>query len=287
MRICRFTLADDVDTPRLGWVAPGDAIRDVTPACEALPSLRWPLPPGDQLIAHLTELGPRIEELAKDAPEYARDEVSLLSPVANPGKFICGAGNWKHFGAPFGMMGFMGKVTSALAGEEAGVEISWPDRITVHEPELGFVIGRAGRNIAEEDALDYIAGYTCAFDTTLKPEREDWAFCKSFDTYGTLGPWLVTPDEIGDPAALTYTFRVNGEVRGERCFADLAGGPARMIALASSAMTLHPGDVFMSGAADVAPIAPGDVMELEIPRVGRLEVPVRLSPFARASAEPA
>jgi 2-keto-4-pentenoate hydratase/2-oxohepta-3-ene-1,7-dioic acid hydratase in catechol pathway len=138
--------------------------------------------------------------------------------------------------------------------------------------------------VAEEDALDCIAGYTCALDTTLKPEREDWAFCKSFDTYGTLGPWLVTADEIADPAALSYRFWVNGELRGERSFADLAGGPARMIALASSAMTLYPGDVFMSGAADVAPIAPGDTMVLEIPRIGRLEVPVRVSPHARQSA---
>lgn len=282
MRICRFTLSSDpAATPRLGWVAPDDTIRDVTAACEALPDLRWPVPPGDQLIAHLAALQPRIEALAKDATGFRRGDVALLSPVANPGKFICGAGNWKHFGAPFGMIGFMGKVTSALAGEGAGVDISWPDRVTVHEPELGFVIGKECRNVAEEDALDYIAGYTCALDTTLKPEREDWAFCKSFDTYGTLGPWLVTADEIGDPGELTYKFWVNGELRGERSFADLAGGPARMIALASSAMTLYPGDVFMSGAADVAPIVPGDTMVLEIPRIGRLEVPVRVSPHAR------
>jgi 2-keto-4-pentenoate hydratase/2-oxohepta-3-ene-1,7-dioic acid hydratase in catechol pathway len=181
------------------------------------------------------------------------------------------------------MIGFMGKVTSALAGEGDGLQISWPDRVTVHEPELGFIIGRECRNVTEDEALDYIAGYTCALDTTLKPEREDWAFCKSFDTYGTLGPWLVTADEIADPAELGYKFWVNDELRGERSFADLAGGPAKMIALASSAMTLYPGDVFMSGAADVAPVEPGDVMRLGIPRVGVLEVPVSISPYARGA----
>jgi 2,4-diketo-3-deoxy-L-fuconate hydrolase len=281
MRICRFSLKSDT-APRLGLVDADERIRDVTAATEALPALRWPLPPGDQLIANLDRLRPSIEALAKDAQSYARDEVRLLSPVANPGKFVCGAGNWKHFGAPFGMIGFMGKVTSALSGESDGLQISWPDRVTMHEPELGFVIGRECRNVPEEEALSYIAGYACALDTTLKPEREDWAFCKSFDSYGTLGPWLVTADEIADPDELGYKFWVNDELRGERSFAGLTGGPAKMIALASSAMTLYPGDIFMSGAADVAPVVPGDVMKLEIPRIGRIEVPVSLSPHARS-----
>lgn len=281
MRICRFRLKTDPG-PRLGVVDADERIRDVTVATEALPNLRWPLPPGDQLIAHLDSLRPRLEALAQDAPSYAREEVELLSPVANPGKFVCGAGNWKHHGAPFGMMGFMGKVASALGGESDGVQIAWPDRVTVHEPELGFVIGRECRNVSVEEALDHVAGYACALDTTLKPEREDWAFCKSFDTYGTLGPWLVTADEIPDPSALSYRFWVNDELRGERSFADLTGNPAQMIAFASTAMTLYPGDIVMSGAADVAPIAPGDVMKLEIPRVGRIEVAVGLSPHARA-----
>ncbi|MFT4026682.1 MAG: fumarylacetoacetate hydrolase family protein [Novosphingobium sp.] len=280
MRICRFSLKSD-DAPRLGLVDAQDRIRDVTAATAALPDLRWPVPPGDQLIANLAALRPRLAALAEDAPAYGRDEVRLLSPVANPGKFVCGAGNWKHHGAPFGMMGFMGKVTSALGGESAGLEISWPDRVTVHEPELGFIIGKECRNVSEAEALDYVAGYTCALDTTLKPEREDWAFAKSFDTYGTLGPWLVTADEIPDPSELGYRFWVNGELRGERTFADMTGSPAQMIAFASTAMTLYPGDVFMSGAADVAPVVPGDVMKLEIPRVGTIEVPVSVSPHAR------
>lgn len=280
MRICRFTLNDDA-TPRLGLVDADERIRDVTAATDSLPPLRWPLPPGDQLIANLPQLRPQLEAQARDAASYARSEVKLLSPVANAGKFVCGAGNWAHFGAPFGMIGFMGKVTSALGGESDGLQISWPDRVTVHEPELGFIIGKEARNVSEEDALDYIAGYCCALDTTLKPDREDWAFCKSFDTYGTLGPWLVTADEIPDPSELSYKFWVNDELRGERSFSGLAGGPAKMIALASSAMTLYPGDVFMSGAADVAPVEPGDVMKLEIPRIGRIEVPVTVSEYAR------
>jgi 2-keto-4-pentenoate hydratase/2-oxohepta-3-ene-1,7-dioic acid hydratase in catechol pathway len=281
MRICRFTLGDDAKAePRLGLMA-DDGIRDVTAATADMPSLRWPLPPGDQLVANLDRLRPRIEALGAEAPPIAREKVRLLSPVANPGKFICGAGNWKHHGAPLGMMGFLFKVTSAAAGEGDGVQIRWPDRTTLHEPELGIVIGRTCANLSEADALAHVAGYTGALDMTMKEEKEFFSFCKAFDTYGVLGPCLVTADEIPDPSELGYQFRVNGELRGERSFRDLTGSPAQLVAFASSVMTLHPGDVIFSGAADVAPVAPGDVMTLEIPRVGRMDVPVLVSPIAR------
>ncbi|MCX7865275.1 MAG: fumarylacetoacetate hydrolase family protein, partial [Novosphingobium sp.] len=192
MRICRFTLkADASATPRLG-VVDDVGIRDVTSVTEALPALRWPLPPGDQLIAHLDALRPRMAELAAGQAAIALDDVCLLSPVANPSKFVCGAGNWKHHGAPFGMLGFMGKATTALAGPGEGIRIRWPDRVSVHEPELAIIIGRQCSNVPVDEALGQVAGYACAFDTTLQPEREDWAFCKSFDSYGTLGPWPVS-----------------------------------------------------------------------------------------------
>lgn len=280
MRICRFTINDGSPEPRLGLLE-GDSVRDVTAATDVLPSLRWPLPPGDQLIANLPQVRARIEELAPSAPTIPRASVRLLSPVANPGKFVCGAGNWKHHGAPFGMMGFMGKVASAIAGEGEGVQLRWPDRVTVHEPELAMVIGRECSNVSVEDALDYVAGYACALDMTLKPEREDWAFAKSFDTYGILGPCMVTTDEIADPSALGYRFWVNDELRGTRSFADLTGSPAQMIAFASTAMTLYPGDLVLSGAADVAPVVAGDVMRLEIPGIETLVTRVSISPDAR------
>ncbi|PLK26367.1 fumarylacetoacetate hydrolase family protein [Novosphingobium sp. TH158] len=282
MRICRFVLPETPDQPRLGLLE-GDAVRDVTAATDVLPDLRWPLPFGDQLIANLPAIRARIAELAAGAPVLSRRAVRLLSPVANPAKFVCGAGNWKHHGAPLGMMGFMGKAVTALAGEGDGVALRWPDRATVHEPELAIVIGRVCSNVPIETALAHVAGYCCALDMTLKPEREDWAFCKSFDTYGVLGPCLVTADEVADPSALGYRFWVNDELRGERSFADLTGSPAGLIAFASTAMTLYPGDVILSGAADVAPVAAGDVMRLEIPGIETLVTRVSVSPEARSA----
>jgi 2-keto-4-pentenoate hydratase/2-oxohepta-3-ene-1,7-dioic acid hydratase in catechol pathway len=281
MRICRFTLKSDASAaPRLGLLEDG-GVRDVTAATDALPALRWPLPMGDQLIENLGSLRPRMEALAKEAQLIPRDQVSLLTPVANPGKFVCGVGNWKHHGAPLGLMGFLYKVTSAAAGEGDGCQVRWTDRTTLHEPELAIVIGRTCTNVSEADALSYVAGYTCALDMTMKEEKEFFSFCKGFDTYGILGPALVTADEIADPSELSYTFRVNGEMRGERSFRDLTGSPAQLVAFASQSMTLYPGDVIFSGAADVAPVVPGDVMTIEIPRVGRMDVPVTVSPNAR------
>jgi len=285
MHICRFSLkADPGAGPRVG-ILEDTGLRDVTTVTDALPALRWPLPQGDQFIANLETLRPRIAELAAQTPLIPRDAVDLLSPIANPGKFICGVGNWKHMGAPLGLLGFLFKATSALAGPDEGVQLRWPDRATLHEPELGIVIGRECTNVSESEALHYIAGYTCALDMTLKEDKEFYCFCKSFDSYGLLGPALVTADEIPDPSALGYRFWVNGKLRGERNFADLTGSPAQLVAFASSAMTLYPGDIILSGATDVAPVEAGDVMTLEIPRIGRMNVPVSVSPYARTAPQ--
>lgn len=279
MKICRYTRNDG--GPRVGLMD-GDRVLDVTEATDALPALRWPLPPGDLLIANLPRLAPRMRELAAAAAPISLSEVRLLSPVANPGKVICGLGNWKHMGAPLGMLGFAYKVTSAMGDPSHGVQLRWPDRTIAHEPELAIVIGRECANVSEAEALDYVAGYSCGLDTTMTKEREGDSFRKSFDTFGTLGPCLVTTDEIPDPSALSYKFWVNDELRGERNFADLTGSPEQLVAFASSAMTLHPGDVILSGTADVGPVAPGETMTIEIPGIGRLSVAVAVSSIARA-----
>jgi len=284
MKICRYTFRSGKDS-ELSRVALMDeaGIRDVSAVTDLLPAQRWPHPPADQLIEGLESLRGHIEELARSAPYIPRSDVRLLSPVANPGKIICGVGNWSHHKAPLGMLGFLFKATSALAGEAEGVQVRWPDRTTLHEPELAIVIGRECTNVADTDALRYVAGYTCALDMTMKEHKEFFCFCKSFDSYGVLGPCLVTADEVPNPSELNYRFFVNGELRGERSFSELTGGPAQLVAFASSAMTLYPGDVILSGAADVGPVIPGDVMTLEIPRIGRMDVAVAVSPHARGT----
>src|SRR6516225_2259033 len=131
MRICRFALnADRASEPRVGLLEEA-GIRDVSRVADDLPSLRWPLPRGDHFIANLDRLRPRMRELAVGAPLMPLDSVRLLAPVANPGKFICGVGNWSHHNAPLGMLGFLFKATPALAGAGEGVQLRWPERTTL------------------------------------------------------------------------------------------------------------------------------------------------------------
>ena len=273
MHICRFTRHGD-STPRLGLLE-GGTVRDVTAATEVLAPQRWPLPPGDQLIAGLPAVRARIAAIAAGAETISRAQVCLLSPVANPGKFVCGAGNWKHHGAPFGMMGFMGKAASAAAGEGDGLQISWPDRITPHEPELAIIIGTTCRNVSEADALDHVAGYCLGLDMTLRG-KADRSFRKSIDGYSVLGPWLVTADEIPDPDNVPLSLSVNGEKRQESNTKYLIFDVRRLIEFASSYYTLYPGDVFFTGTpAGVGPVKPGDVIKGMSAPIGELKVEVR------------
>ncbi len=283
MKICRFRVKDDASAkPRIGVVSE-HGFHDVTAITDKLPQQSWPYPQGDHLIANLPDLIDDMAALAKQTDPVQRNDIHLLPPVANPGKFVCGAGNWKHHGAPLGMMGFMFKASSALSGPDDNVQIRWPDRVTLHEPELAIIIGKTCTNIDVGQALEYVAGYSCALDMTMQQDREDFAFCKSFDSFGMIGPWFVTADEIADPSALDYHFHVNGALRGDRSFADLTGSPAELVAFASTAMTLYPGDIILSGAADVAPVAIGDHLALDITGIGRLETHVVLSRHARSA----
>jgi 2,4-diketo-3-deoxy-L-fuconate hydrolase len=138
------------------------------------------------------------------------------------------------------------------------------------------VIGRAGSDIAEERALDHIAGYTLGLDMTLRGP-EDRSFRKSIDTYAVLGPWLVTAEEIPDPDNVDFSLAVNGEVRQDANTSDLIYGIRKLIAYGSSFYTLLPGDVIYTGSPEgVSPVKPGDVMVARSPAIGSMEVKVRL-----------
>ena len=277
MKICRYTMAGD-ETVRIGLVE-GAAVYDVSAVADALPDLRWPLPPGDQFIAHLAALRPAMEALRAEASAVAVSAVHLKSPVANPGKFLCGVGNFcPTRPAPYDPrnLGLLFKMTSAAAGAGDGVEIRWTDRETAHEMEIAIVIGRAGTCIPAADALDHVAGYAIGLDMTMQG-KEFPSFCKSFDSYGVIGPWLVTADEIPDPSRLSFRLSVNGTVRQEESVGSLLLGVPQLIEHISSVMTLHPGDVIFSGTPpwSVGPVVPGDVMLAEMDGIGTMRVKVR------------
>jgi len=277
MRICRFQ-AQQGSSIRVGLVE-GDLVHDVTSVADLLPSQRWPYPPGDLFIANLDMLRPAMVEAASKAAPIAVADVLMKCPIANPGKFLCGAGNHKivlDMGGHPRELGLLFKMTSAAAGPSDGVVMRWTDRVTFHEIELAIIIGKGGTLIPRETALEHVAGYSIGLDMTMQG-KEFPSFGKSFDSYGVMGPWMVTADEIPDPTALGFELAVNGVVKTTDSTANFVLGVAELIEHAASIMTLHPGDVIFSGTPpkSVGPVVPGDVMKARLDGVGEMTVLVR------------
>jgi len=283
MRLCRY------DDNRLGVVRDGQVF-DVTAALELLPAVRWPLPPGDLLIANLAKLKPEIERLARGNRSKSVTEVKFLSPVANPSKIVAAPVNYqKHIdesrldkGISFGQdiktidyYGVFLKSSSALVGAGEGVALRFTDRRNDHEAELGVVIGKTANNVPRAKAMEYVAGYSIALDMTVRG-TEDRSLRKSLDTYAVLGPWLVTSDEIPNPGNLEFSIKVNDELRQHANTRDLIFDIAKLIEYSSSFYTLHPGDIIMTGTPEgVGPVKAGDVMHVEFEGIGKMDVAVR------------
>jgi 2-keto-4-pentenoate hydratase/2-oxohepta-3-ene-1,7-dioic acid hydratase in catechol pathway len=285
MRLCRFN--DD----RLGIVE-GDEVIDVTAALEVLPSVRWPLPPGDPVIAHLDGIRDRISRLEDRKRRHPLAAVALKSPVANPSKIIAAPVNYRkhleearadpaiHFGADIKTIDHYGlflKSSTSLVGPSEGVALPPLDRRMDHEVELAAVIGREAYGVARHQALDYVAGYAIGLDMSIRG-TEDRSWRKSFDTATVLGPWLVTAEEIADPGDLELSLEVNGETRQASSTRYLIFDLPRLIEYASATCRLHPGDIILTGTPEgVGPVNPGDVMLAEIEKIGAMTVTVRSS----------
>jgi 5-carboxymethyl-2-hydroxymuconate isomerase len=154
------------------------------------------------------------------------------------------------------------------------------------EVELAAVIGATARKVPAERALEHVFGYTIANDVSARDVQfadSQWVRGKSLDTFCPLGPAVVTADEVGDPQALALRTRVNGEPVQDSSTAEMLFGVAELIAFCSRSFTLRPGDVLLTGTpwgcgAFMDPprfLAPGDVLETEIERLGTLVNPVR------------
>jgi 2-keto-4-pentenoate hydratase/2-oxohepta-3-ene-1,7-dioic acid hydratase in catechol pathway len=231
-----------------------------------------------------------MERLARAAPGRPLAEMTLLSPVANPGKIIAAPVNYQlhlaesradegiHFGTNVRTIDEAGvflKAASSVVGPGEGVVADWSDRRIDHEVELAAIIGTPGFRIPEDKALDHVAGYCIGLDMTIRGP-EDRSFRKSLDTFTVLGPFLVTADEIDDPNALGLEIAVNGESRQSASTSLLIFNVQRLIAYASRAYTLYPGDVLLTGTPEgVGPVKPGDVMRARIEAIGAMSVAVR------------
>ncbi|OGA65239.1 MAG: 2-hydroxyhepta-2,4-diene-1,7-dioate isomerase [Betaproteobacteria bacterium RIFCSPLOWO2_12_FULL_68_20] len=282
MRLCRF------DDDRIGLVQ-GDQVSDVSAALELLEPRRWPAPPGDALIARLDAVLERARLLAREAPRRPLAAVRLKAPVANPSKIVNAPINYQaHIdeakrdpGIAHGReiktiadWGLFLKSSSSLIGAGEPIRLRFPGRRNDHEVELAVVIGREANRVPRADALSYVCGYSIGLDMTLRgPELP--SFRKSIDTYSVLGPWLVTRDELPDPAALELWLSVNGEPRQRSNTRRMVYDVPRLIEYASSFYTLYPGDLIFSGTPEgVGPVKPGDEIRAGIEGIGELVVRV-------------
>jgi 2-keto-4-pentenoate hydratase/2-oxohepta-3-ene-1,7-dioic acid hydratase in catechol pathway len=230
--------------------------------------------------------------------EHGLDDVKLRAPIV-PKKFFHTAGNfreheeeskrvdWSHEIAPW--IVFFQNVDAIIGPDE---EIVYPDQLTNeldYELELAVVVSKPGNWFGPEEAADYIGGYVIFNDITARDiQRREmrsgvFSFCKAIDTFCPLGPWIVTPDELGDPHDLKMELRVNGERRQESYSGNMSVTIPEILAHYSP-LGYSAGDVVSTGTVsgvagfseDAAALylKPGDVIEAEIEKIGVLRNPV-------------
>ena len=213
--------------------------------------------------------------------------VVLLAPLPAPNRILAIGRNFSEHAQELGSevpdepIVFQKASSSVIASGQPVVLPVGIGRVDF-EGELAVVIGTGGRNLSEAEALSHVAGYTLINDVTARDVQKraiakslPWFLSKSYDTFGPLGPCIVTPDEIGDPAALTLTLSVNGEVKQQASVSEMLFSIPALIAYLSKHIALAPGDVIATGTPPgVGPLHPGDLVEVRIPGIGTLENPV-------------
>jgi len=216
------------------------------------------------------------------------DGLELLAPVPRPGKVVAIGRNYRAHadeeGAdPPASPLIFAKWPSSVVGP--GAEIRWDPSLSAqvdYEAELAVVIGRAARHVAADEALDYVAGYTCLNDVSARDLQfgdGQWVRGKSLDTFCPMGPALVTTDEVGDPQRLAICCTVGGERVQEASTSQMYFSVAQIISHCSAAFTLDPGDVIATGTPSGVGVfrdpprflTAGDVVTVEIERIGRLD----------------
>ena len=274
MRVCSYLMPDG--TGSYG-VADGDAVIDAGAKLRATyADLRAVLTAGA-----LADLGGNA-----GGQRVALSDVTLLSPVPNPDKILCiGLNYMTHI-----------KETGREAPKSPSIFTRYPSSIVGHEVdlvrpkasdwfdfegELAVVIGKRGRAIPAANAYDHVAGYSCFNDGSIRDFQRHttqfWAG-KNFDRSGSMGPWLVTADEFGDPAAQSMTTRLNGEVMQSTPISDLAFDIPALIAYISTVTELLPGDIIATGTPSGVGLfrepklfmKAGDRIEVEISGIGTL-----------------
>ncbi len=226
---------------------------------------------------------PELAQLPLTAPLSA---VTLQASVPRPGKIIALGLNYRDHAAEQGIEVprwplIFAKFSSSVTGPYDPIILPSEDAEVDYEVELGVVIGRRGRRIGEDQALDYVAGYLVVDDVSARKWQfadQQWTRGKSCDTFAPLGPWLTTRDEVADPHDLTLETRVNGEIRQQSNTSNMIFRIPAAIAFISASITLEPGDIIATGTPPGVGmfrkpptfLRPGDLVETEVEGLGCL-----------------
>lgn len=206
-----------------------------------------------------------------------------MTRIVSPSKIVCVGRNYaehaKELGNPMPKepLIFL-KPPSAAIGDGEPIVLPRMSQRVEHEGEIAVVIGARLTRVSERQALDGIAGITCANDVTARDLQQtdgQWTRAKGFDTFCPVGPRVVPLKDLGDLGKLEVLCRVNGELRQHGKATDMAFPIPMVLSYISRIMTLEPGDLVLTGTpAGIGPLLAGDVVDVEIPGVGVLRNPV-------------
>jgi 2-keto-4-pentenoate hydratase/2-oxohepta-3-ene-1,7-dioic acid hydratase in catechol pathway len=221
-----------------------------------------------------------------NGPWYDLASVKLLAPVPRPPKLICVGLNYREHAAESrsevpAVPTIFNKFPNVVIGPGDPIVLPKASRKPDYEAELAFVIGKGGRNISADRALEHVLGYTIVNDVTARDYQTattQWLMGKTFDTFCPMGPWIVTADEIGDPHDLDISLEIGGETLQKSNTSALIFRVPRLIEYVSTAVTLEPGDVFATGTPEGVGFArrpprwlkPGEEVVVRIGKIGEL-----------------
>jgi 2-keto-4-pentenoate hydratase/2-oxohepta-3-ene-1,7-dioic acid hydratase in catechol pathway len=256
--------------------------------------VRLHVAPGARELFESGDVHRQLHALADHLPRLAQSDqlrphelTALGPPIPHPGKIICVGRNYGEHARELGNEPparpiLFAKLSNAIIGPYDDIVRPLDVDDLDYEAELCVVIGRGGRHILKDKALDHVAGYCCANDVSARQEQlaigDQWLRGKSHDTFCPIGPAIVTRDEIPDPQHLRIQCRVDGEVMQDATTAGMTFDVVTLISYISDAFTLEPGDLILTGTpAGVAMgrtpppwLQPGQICEVEIEGIGVL-----------------
>lgn len=269
------------DDDRIGVVTANDTVVELNDLLEQY----RPLGPEHllpDLITHFDELKSEIDSRASSGNGKPLGDVDLHSPLKRPSKIVCLVGNYREgTDRPKQILDIFFKSPESISGDGDTVILP-PHQASIfhHEAEIAVVIGKESKDLTEENAMDAIFGYTVYNDVSARglgaPQVSSF-LGKSFDTFGGFGPWIMTPDEVGDPHDLHITVEVDGELRQDYRTSDMERQIPELLTYISSVTPLHPGDVICCGTnhQGLGAMQDGDTVVTGIDKIGKFSLHVK------------